>query len=500
MELRTYLAIIWRRKWIIAVTVVLATAIATVATFLTTPTYVSSTTVRVATVGSGAAGLGRTDINYTQLLMSTYAAILTTGNVRADIQEQLGLNEWPQISAELIPNTELMKIKAEAADGETARDIANVAAAILIDRSRELYSGGGQSAREILAGQISQIDEELRTARGDYEALLAESPDDIAAITAAGQSIELKEQTRAMLLEQYDSARINEALLANSVSIVEPANTPRNAARPRHSVNIALGMLVGLIGGVGLAFLFDNLDTTLYTTQQIEDVTRMSAVGKIPSANRDLEIIRFENGYQPELEAFRRLRTNILTPDSGAAPQVLMTTSAEKGEGKSTITANLAVSIAQAGRRVVVVDCDMRQPTLHKIFEQPNKRGLTDILVGNTTLEETIQDSTYSRVQVITSGSLPPNPTELLGSQQMQELIAQLRREYDVVLLDTPALLSVTDAAVLVPLVDGVVLIVARTRSRREAVRAVRRQLDNVNAHPVGVVVNRAEKNGRHAY
>lgn len=501
MELRTYLSILWRRKWVIAIAAVVTTIFATVATLLTTPTYESATTVRVATVGSGVADYGgRTDINYTQLLMSTYATILTTGSVRSEIQQELGLNSFPVLSAELVPSTELMRIRSEAETPEAARDIASLAAQILIRKSQELYTGNGQSTREILSQQLEQVEAELEAARQEYDRLLAESPEDTDSISAISQSIDLKERTYNSLLTQYETARVNEALRTNAVSIVEPAFLPREPAHPRHEVNIALGAIVGLVGGVALAFVFENLDTTLYTTRQIEAVTKMSTVGKIPMANEQLKIIRFDNGYQPELEAFRRLRTNILTPDVGNAPKVLMVTSAERGEGKSTIAANLAVSIAQAGRRVLLVDCDMRLPTIHSIFDQPNKRGLTDVLVGDLTVAETMQDSTYQRVQVITTGPIPPNPTELLGSEQMQLLLAELREAYDVVILDTPALLSVTDAAVLVPFVDGVVLVVARTRSRRESVRAVRHQLSTVNAKTVGVVVNRAETNGRYTY
>ncbi len=197
------------------------------------------------------------------------------------------------------------------------------------------------------------------------------------------------------------------------------------------------------------------------------------------------------------MEAFRRLRTNILASDVDNLPYALLVTSAEQGDGKSTIAANLAVVIAQSGRRVLVVDCDMRRPRLHEIFNLPNQRGLTSSLVEQMSLEHVVNDSTFPRVHVITSGpSTPPNPPELLGSQQMATLVQEMRKEFDVVLLDTPASLSVTDAAVLVPLVDGVLLVVARSRSRREAVRAVRQQLFNVNAKSIGLVVNRAEPNG----
>ncbi len=501
MELRTYLSILWRRRWIVLVTAVITTAIAAIFTFTTTPVYVSATTLRVATIGSGVIEYGRPDIGYTERLINTYAQIITSGSVRSDIMQQLNLSEPPVIKVELIPDTELIKVKAEATDPTTARQVADAAAFLLIEQSRQLYSGNGQTTQEILRQQIQQIEGELNTARQEYERLLIEDPDNSVAITAASQSIALKERTYATLLEQYENARVGEALRANTVSVVEPAYTPRQPARPRYDLNLAMGILGGLVGGIGLAFLFENLDTRLYTTQEIEETTRLSTLGKIPDAeNGKLQIVHLGNGFQPHLEAFRRLRTNILSPEQQQSPYTLLVTSAERGEGKSTIVANLAVIIAQSGRRVAVVDCDMRLPTMHKIFDLPNDLGLTSALAEGVSLVDVIQETAFPRVAVIPSGPLPPNPTELLGSARMWELLAELKESYDVVLLDTPALLSVTDAAVLAPQVDHVILVVARTRSRREAVVAVRDQLLNVNVRSIGVVVNRAEQNGVRAY
>ena len=499
MELKTYLAILRRRKWIVAISVVVITIVAIIATVLATPIYVTSTTLRVATIGSGVADPGRLDIGYTERLINTYATIITSGSMRAEIKQRFNLDESPKVSVEMIPDTELIMIRVEERDPEMARSVANALAEILVAQSRELYSGSGQSTQVILSKQLVQIEEELLQARGEYERLLRETPEDSASITAANQSIALKERTYATLLEQYEEARVVEAIRANAVSVIEPAYVPRTPAKPRHELNIALGILVGLISGVGLALVFENLDTTLYTEEQIEAVTQLAAISSIPAADNQLQIARIDNGHYPQLEAFRRLRINIFA-DAESLPQAIMITSAERGEGKSTISANLAVTIAQSGRKVVIVDCDMRLPKLHKFLDLPNKRGLTSILTESVTLTEAMQDSSFSRLQVITSGPPPPNPTELLGSPQMGILIEQLKQDFDIVLFDTPALLSVSDAAALVPFVDSVILVVARARSRREAVRMVRRQLVNVKAKSIAVVVNQADQGDSYAY
>jgi non-specific protein-tyrosine kinase len=500
MELRSYFSILRRRKWIVLLSVLLGTAIATAVTLLSTPQYAASTTVRVLTIGGGPITDARPDINYTERLVNTYSRIITGATVRRQIMDDLGLEQMPVVSVQAIPGTELIRINAEAPDPEDARDIANAAAQILVDQNREFTSGGaGQTLREILGEQVATAEEELNDARANYEQILATSPENEAAIAAASQSLELRERTFTSLLTQYESARLEEAVRANAISVIEEANAPNRPAKPRHVLNIALGFAIGLVTGIALAFLADNLDTTLYTTEQIENATQMATVGQVPASKDNLSIARLGSGHYPQLESFRRLRTNILASGPGGS-QVVLLTSAKRGEGKSTVSGNLAVTIAQSGREVVVVDCDLRLPTVHKLFDLPNKRGLTNILAGEVSVDEAMQYSAFPRVQVITSGPLPPNPTELLGSQRMLDLIEQLKGIFDFIVLDTPALLSVADAAVLAPGVDNVILVVAQSQTRRGDVQAVRQQLSNVHVKSMEVVVNRAEPNGSYAY
>ena len=207
----------------------------------------------------------------------------------------------------------------------------------------------------------------------------------------------------------------------------------------------------------------------------------------------NLHIARLSNGHYPQLEAFRRLRTNILTTGNQEGSKLLLLTSAQRGEGKSTVAANLAVTIAQSGRKAILIDCDMRLPTVHKVFDLPNKRGLTSVLTEEVGLEEAILYSTFPRLHVLTSGPLPPNPTELLGSPQMVALIERAKEEFDFVLLDTPALLSVADAAVLSPIADSIIWVISRAQTRRGDIETVRRQLMNVRVKSsVDVVINRS--------
>jgi polysaccharide biosynthesis transport protein len=512
MELQSYLAILWRRKWVIAIVTLIIACGAAIATYLTVPVYVSTTTLRAITIGGEVAG-GRIDAAYTERLLNTYGTIVTGRSVLSELRQRFNLPQTPNITVELVRGTELMRIRAEATDPAVARDLAEAAAELLMHQANEQFSSSGRSTQEILQLQLDQVGEELAEARQQYQQLATQTPDDRVGLEALSQSIQLKERTQATLLTQYETARLNEALRANSIYIVERANLPTSPSAPRTGVNLLLGLLGGLVAGVMLAFLFENQDATLRTREQIEGVTQPPIIGEIPAAKDRLQIVHSNNGHRPQMEAFRRLRVNILAAETEVISRTVLVTSAEAGAGKTTVAANLAVTIAQSGRRVVLVDCNMHNPQLHTLFDLPNETGLTSVLTGELSVVGATLKTRIPRLHVLTSGHLlhdelkwlgPPEivpaglmdrlsqGVELLGSPKMAAILRELKAEYDTVLLDTAAMLTATDAAVLVPLVDEVVLVVARDRSQREAIRSIQRQLENVHAKSIGVVVNKA--------
>jgi capsular exopolysaccharide synthesis family protein len=285
----------------------------------------------------------------------------------------------------------------------------------------------------------------------------------------------------------------------SKVSIIEPARTPAPPTIRNDILYGALALITGVVGGTGLAFLLEILDTTLHTTEQIEAVTGLPILGEIPTAKR-----RKKDKFLVDTllydDVFRRLRTNILSMSQGTSSQTLLITSAEPYEGKSTIVANLGRSMALMGCRTAIVDADLHCPTIHRFFDCPNEVGLSSVLGQNETLSEALQESQFFELKVLTSGPPFPHPAELLGSDRMIALLEQLKKRFDIVLLDTPAFLGVADTAVLAPAVDGVVL-VARCGSVSEGpLRATCQQLAKVQAKPVGVVVNRVKKAIPHSY
>lgn len=196
----------------------------------------------------------------------------------------------------------------------------------------------------------------------------------------------------------------------------------------------------------------------------------------------------------PITEAFRTLRTNLefMSPDQPL--RTLLFTSSGPGEGKSTTTANVAISMAQAGKKVLLIDCDLRKPVQHKVFGLSNLQGITSLLVDHSlSLEELHQDTEITNLQVLTCGPIPPNPAELLGSQRMSNLLQESLQKYDLILLDTPPIISVTDAAVLSSIVDGVILVVCAGQAERNMVKRAKSLLEKVKARVLGVIINKVQ-------
>jgi polysaccharide biosynthesis transport protein len=500
MTIRDYLDVFSRRKWVILITFATVLAIAVVGTLLTTPKYMASAMMRVLAVTTGGASdLVVYDTKQLDRTMSTYAEFVTSRPMLNELVKKLGLKEWPQVEVEILTGTELMRITAEAADPVVARDVANALTEILVAKSQELYIGSGKTAQEILGEQLALAKADLDQAWLDYENLLAESPDDADRIATANRSIQAKEDTYSTLLDQYERNRVREALLANTLSIVEPAVVPKAPTTPRTLLNLALGVVVGLVGGIALAFLAESLDTTLYTVEQIKKITQLPVLGSVPSAGRQ-EPTGLFIGDSPQAEAFRRLRTSLSTLDRTSPLQTLLVTSSLPKEGKSTVAANLAFAVAQSGRKVILVDAHLRLPTLHRFFDLSNRVGLSSVLEGKATLDEAIQASKTAGVYVLTSGPLPPNPAELLSSPQMTQLIERLARQFALVLLDSPALRVVTDAAAVSQNVSGVVLVVELAGATQESVRSARQELADVKAPTIGVIVNRVREDDVYGY
>ena len=286
------------------------------------------------------------------------------------------------------------------------------------------------------------------------------------------------------------------------VSVVQEAQLPLTPVAPNKKVDIGLGILLGLALGVALAVLLDVLDTSVKSAEELEAATESAVLGVIgfdSDATKSPLIVQTDP-HSPRAEAFRQLRTNLQFVDIDHPVKSIVITSSIPQEGKSTTTANLAITLAQAGLKVVLVEADLRRPKLMQYLGVEGAVGVTSVLIGRVSLDDALQPWGNGSLMVLPSGPTPPNPSELLGSQGMADLISQLEARADIVLVDAPPLLPVTDAAVLAKICDGALLIVRHgLTSREQVIRAVE-SLRVVDAHLIGNVLNMAPAKGPDAY
>jgi capsular exopolysaccharide synthesis family protein len=497
MELRAYLEILWRRKWVILTTAVVTTLVIMAGVSLLPPTYEATTTLRVAP--SGGWSIDYTALTYATQLKNTFLRLATSDKVLDDLTERLDLDIPPKVEIELLGNSELMLLTVQHQDRQVAQDAANTLAEILLEMNQELYVGVLADTQQVLHQQLLKVESEMQQAWDAYQQTIVESPDDAMGVQAAGRAWELKEQEYTALFERLEATRAEQVMRANALSVFDPAELPVNPAGLPGVVYLALGAMVGVTAGIALALLFENLDTTLRTSEQIETVTKAPIVGRIPPAGKK-DSAAFPEGRALDEEAIRRLRTNLHVRGNPTPLAVILIASAEPQEGKTTILANLACAFAESGRQVVAVDCDMRRPTLHTVFGLQNDIGLSSVLQKHVTLGEALQTPDVNGPKLLCSGPATSMPTELLGSQASTDLLEALRERFDVVLIDTPAIAAVVDAAILAPKTDGVLLIVERARAKEEAVRIACQQLGDVGARLIGVVVNKAGQLSSYGY
>ncbi|MEW6186682.1 MAG: polysaccharide biosynthesis tyrosine autokinase [Thermodesulfobacteriota bacterium] len=311
------------------------------------------------------------------------------------------------------------------------------------------------------------------------------------------QEVESNRALYDMLLKRLKETNVSEENKMISIHVVDQAEVPKSPSKPRTARNLMLAMVIGLMGGVGLAFFFEYLDNTIKTPDDVERHFNLPYLGPIPDfeikeddPTRDLIVLHSPKSSASE--SFRGLRTSILFASARKVPRVILITSGAAKEGKTLVAGNLAVTMAQGGGRTLLLDCDMRRPRLHRVFNVQREPGMSNILVGESGWEKMIRETGVENLHLIPSGPIPPNPAELVSSDLMEELLAGLRDRYDRIIIDSPPITAVTDAVALSrpSLVDGLVLVVKVGETSRDITINSIRQLRDMKAHILGVVLN----------
>src|SRR5688572_16708316 len=329
---------------------------------------------------------------------------------------------------------------------------------------------------------------------------------DLLAIT---QDLETNKQYLNTLLQRQREISVGQGVQQNDVTIATPSRLPKIPIGPPRLRNIIVAFLLALAAGIGLAFLLDFLDDTVKSIEDVDRYLHIPALALIPASKSDrarligipgppstspsetTALAMIDDARSPIAESYRHLRTSLLLSSAGQPPKTILVTSSQPSEGKTTTAINTAFMLAQTGAEVLIVDCDLRRPRLHAHFEIPNSRGLTNWLSGEPDLDQLIQ--TYDKLpnlKLLTSGPVPPNPAELLGSDQMRKLLGLLGERFGHIIIDSPPAISFTDASILSTMADGVVLVVHSGKSSRAVVRRAKQQLLDVGAHIFGVVLN----------
>ncbi len=505
-ELRHYIGLIWRWVWLLILATLLAGISAYFVSKRMTPVYQASTTLLINEAPS-TRSTDYTSILTSERLARTYSEMLTKTPVLESVISNMALNIeikdlQKMVTVELVRDTQLINVVVEDTDPTRATNIANELVKVFAEQTSSLQASRYASSKENLEVQLARIDEQIQTTVDS----LADLPD-VSSNKAERDRLETVltqyRQTYASLLQSYEQVRVAEAGSYSNVVQVEPATIPNHPIRPRVLMNTALAMIVGLMLAIGTVFLIEALDDTIRGPDDITRTIKLPVLGLILRHEvQNGKLVTIDQPRSPVAESFRSLRTNLQYASVDFPIRTLLVTSPSPSDGKTTIAANLGIVLAQSGRRVVLIDADLRRPRIHKVFNIPNRSGMSNIFVESPiSLDGSLQKTETENLSIMPSGEMPPNPSELLGSGKMFEILSLIREQADVIIIDSPPVMAVTDSAVLAPRVDGVLLVVKPGVTKLAVAAQAVEQLSRVNANILGVVLNEVDfSKSRYSY
>ncbi|MBI5566723.1 MAG: polysaccharide biosynthesis tyrosine autokinase [Chloroflexi bacterium] len=502
MELRQYFNVLRKWWWLIAAAMVIAGVAAFLGSLTTPRQYQARTTLMVGNA-LAQSNPNATDFYTVQSLAQSYGDLVRREPVLRGTLDELGLNwDWGtlqnMVSSRVVPGTQLIEIAVLDIDPQRAKVLTDEIVRQLILQSPAGADIQDDAERQFIQAQLVDLKENIKRSQEEIRQL-----DDVIAKATSARQIQDARTRQDSLRAQVSSWQSTYAGLSaslqqgstNFLSVVERAQASSTPIGAGATTSVIIAAAIGLMLSGGAAFLLEYLDDTVKTPDDVRQLTELATLGGVPrieGENYDTKVITLHQPRSPVAEAYRMVRTNLQFSVVDKPLQTLLVTSPNPEEGKSVSTANLAVVLAQAGKRVVLVDADLRRPVQHHIFELSNQTGLTTILLdASINLADVMQDTAVENLKVITSGPIPPNPSELLGSKRMGYLIDALKQQAELVIFDSPPVMAVSDASVLASRLDGALLVVDAGHTRRAKLRRSKENLDAVGASILGVVINR---------
>jgi capsular exopolysaccharide synthesis family protein len=506
MEINQYLTLLRRWFWLVLLGAVVAGAAAYFWNRSQEPVYRATA---ILLIREGTAINDRTSLQLSEELAQSYIKRLTNyevlqqsiANVGGDISpEHLG----SRMQVQRINDSQLIALSIELTDPELAAALANEIPTVFAARNMD-------QQLERFADSKANLETELARKQGEVnsaETALAQAESNAAAqseIDRLTDHVLRMRDAYSRLLQSYEDIRIAEASSLNNILIDEHARVPTSPISPRTMSNTILATVVGALLMAGLAFVIEYLDDTIKDPDTLEQELGLSTLGMVPLFSyKDVKetLIMVTQPRSPIAEAYRQVRTNIQYVGVSRDLKKLLITSPNAAEGKTVTSANIAVALAQAGNQVILVDTDMRRPNLHRLFGCSNTCGITNLLLGVNEETETscLQITMVPNLRLLTSGPIPPNPAELIGSTRMAEVATWLTEQADFVIFDSPPILAVTDSVLLSQMVDATLLVVKGGQTAYQALAVASRRITDVNGHIAGVLLNQVKRNNGYGY
>lgn len=522
LHLKDYINVAKRRKGVILLFFISTVVVVTVGSFVMPPVYEATATLFIdvespdVLTASGMVSLESQNYYSYKEYYQSQKEIVTSRGIARKVFEEFDLGNTREykrakdpiekfletVKVEPVRDTRLLKLNVYNKSAKLAAGIANRMAEIYVRRN--LYYISREEITNLLKNEYLKLETKLSEYSKIYKHKhpkmirlkqeMEEMADRIAGVKKEvfNYDISGKEFKEADLY-------VLEGLKANNVSIEDPAEIPRIPHHPKKLLNFLLALIVGAFGGIGLAFFFEYLDDTVKDIDDLEALSEWPFLGNIPVIDNkgepgelDKDLLVHKDPKNPVSEAYRAIRTSVFFSSTEEHPlHVMAVSSPGPQEGKTITLCNLGIAIAQGGKRVLLVDADMRKPRLHEVFGRENEKGLSDFLSAQAEFADVIRETDISGLSIITGGPYPPNPSELLSSQKIKELIKSAKGKFDYVMFDTPPAAVVTDAIVLSKAIDGLIMVIESGKTSKRVLPRVFRILTNSRVKVAGIAMNR---------